>query len=165
MPRNSPTMNQQPATPRAMAPAEPQMLTVKAAVDTLKDSNGQDYESPRVVYDIQDMPIPHDRFVTTPLTASLVLAIKAGDLEEADEGTGDVVRITDKTMPAEFGGRPNEKKQKELRDRLDRVRQEQVSRSQSQQPAGGQQRERGVEQRPSQDRRAETRQEERQGGS
>jgi hypothetical protein len=96
-----PTFNPRAATPRAMAPHDPPMLTVKAVVDQVTGTDGVTYESPRVVYDIQDMPIPHEDFVTTPLTSSLVLAIMAGDLEEM-EPTPAIARMR---LPAEFGGR------------------------------------------------------------
>ena len=122
MPRNAPTLNQRPATPRAVAQVEPQMLTVKAVVDQRTDSNGQTYDSPRVVYDINDMPIPHEDFVTTPLTASLVLAIKAGDLIENEATPG-----MESGMPSEFGGRPTEERQQQRQERQERSRQEQGS--------------------------------------
>jgi hypothetical protein len=164
--RNSPTLNQQPATPRALAPTEPLMLTVKAVVDTKQDSTGQTYESPRMVYDIQDNPIPHDHFVTTPLTATLVLAIKSGDVEEADEGTGDQQSLKQGGMPTEFGGRLTEDKQKDRRERLDRAQQRRQERTggerqQPQDAAPTRQREGG---RPdsSQDRLPERRQEDQQ---
>lgn len=125
--RPTPTLNQRAATPRAMAQTEPLMLTVKAKVDKLTDKDGNEYDSPRVVYDIQDSPIPHDVFVTTPLTATLVLAIKAGDVEEADEGT-----ITDKTLPTEFGGRLTEERAQQRRERQKDRQQPQQEQEQTQ---------------------------------
>jgi len=99
--RKVPTFNPRAASPRAMAPHDPQMLTVKAVVDQITGTDGVTYESPRVVYDIQDMPIPHEDFVTTPLTSSLVLAIMAGDLVEMEPNPA----IARMRLPAEFGGR------------------------------------------------------------
>jgi hypothetical protein len=163
--RKVPTHNPRAATPRAMAQSEPQMVTVKAIVDTLTATNGETYESPRVVYDMADNPIPHDVFVTTPLTASLVLAIKAGDIEEADEGTGDTTRVKG-GMPAEFGGRLTEEVQQERQERRERAEQlrnerQGGERQEPQDAAPTRQREGG---RPdsSQDRGPERRQEEQQ---
>jgi hypothetical protein len=98
--RRVPTFNPRAASPRATAQAEPQMLTVKAAMATLPDGKGGTYESPVVVYDVMDTPIPGDRFVTVPLTADLVLAIKTGDLIEQTPSPG----MTAAKLPAEFGG-------------------------------------------------------------
>jgi hypothetical protein len=109
MARNAPTLNQRPATKETLAETEALMLSVKAATDTFQDKEGNDYESPRVVYDINDMPIPHDRFVVTPLTANLVLAIKAGDLIESEVTPG----LEPGKMPAEFGGRQQGRRKRE----------------------------------------------------
>ena len=38
-----------------------------------------------VVYDIDGARIPEDQFVSVPLSAAIVTAVKAGDLEEAEE--------------------------------------------------------------------------------
>jgi hypothetical protein len=98
--RRVPTFNPRAASPRATAPGEPQMLTVKANVVTLPDGKGGSYESPAVVYDMADSPIPADRFVTIPMTADLVLAIKTGDLiEEAPSPGMEAAKLS-----AEFGG-------------------------------------------------------------
>jgi hypothetical protein len=99
--RKVPTFNPRPASAAAMARPEQKMLTVKAKVDTRQDKNGNEYQSPRVVYDDTDQPIPHMEFATVPLTVSLVLALKAGDLIEAEPTPG----LEEGTLPAEFGGR------------------------------------------------------------
>lgn len=98
--RKVPTFNPRVATPKAMAPGEPQMLTVRAATATLPDGKGGTYESARVVYDLADTPIPADRFVTVPMTADLVLAIKTGDLIEETPSPG----LAMTRLSAEFGG-------------------------------------------------------------
>jgi len=108
--RTTPTFNPQAASPRATAPTEPQMLRVKAKVDSLTSTAGEPYDSPRVVYDMNDQLIPHEDYVTTPMTASLVLALMAGDIEEEPPpapppGTA----FKDMKMPAEFGGRLEER--------------------------------------------------------
>lgn len=105
--RKIPTFNPRAATAAAMTPAEPAMLTVKAKVDTITNANGSTRESPRVVYDSTDTPIPHDQFATVLLTADLVLAIQTGDLEEADAGTGDTSSLSKVKLSADFGGQPD----------------------------------------------------------
>ena len=40
-----------------------------------------------MVYDSEGNPIPGDSFVTVPVSASLVRAVQAGDLEEAEAET------------------------------------------------------------------------------
>ena len=82
--RAVPTFNPLPPSPRTLAPTQPQTLTVKAVVDTIQDTSGNDVQVPRIVYDMADTPIPHENFVTTPLTASLVLAIQQGDVVEEE---------------------------------------------------------------------------------
>jgi hypothetical protein len=128
--RKVPTFNPQAATARAMAPAEPQMVTVKAKVDTVTNLDGSTYESPRVVYDLMDTMIPHDVFVDTPLTASITLAILSGDLEQADTGTGDegapegrapAPDFSKMHLPAEFGGRLTEEVQRARQERRERA--------------------------------------------
>lgn len=46
---------------------------------TVKAKNGA------IVYDFTGAPIPGDQFVTVPMSASLVNAVRAGDLEEMEE--------------------------------------------------------------------------------
>lgn len=46
---------------------------------TVKARNGA------IVYDQTGTRIPEDQFVTVPLSATLVRAVKLGDLEEAEE--------------------------------------------------------------------------------
>jgi hypothetical protein len=46
---------------------------------TVKARNGA------IVYDQSGTRIPEDQFVTVPLSATLVRAVKLGDLEEAEE--------------------------------------------------------------------------------
>jgi hypothetical protein len=136
--RSVPTFNPRPATAQAMAPAEPKMITVKAAVDTITAPNGETYESPRVVYDMADVPIPHDAFVTTPMTASLVLAIMSGDVIQADEGNIDggegTPALSKLALPAEFGGRPTEEQAQAQIERRERAEQ---ARTQEPQSSGG----------------------------
>jgi hypothetical protein len=124
--RKVPTFNPRPATKSAMSPGEPKTLTVKAAVDTITNTDGSTRESPRVVYDSNDMPIPHEDFAQVLMTADLVLAIQTGDLIEAQveqpEG-GPGVDLSKVKLSAEFGGQPTEEDAQALRERQERAEQ------------------------------------------
>jgi hypothetical protein len=136
--RKVPTFNPRAATAAAMAPAEPKTLTVKAKVDTITNPDGSTRESPRMVYDSTDNPIPHDVFATVLMTADLVLAIQTGDLEEADSGTGDegegTPAIKDIKLSADFGGQPTEDDAAALKERHERAEQARKERLEQQSP-------------------------------
>jgi hypothetical protein len=173
--RKIPTFNPRAATPAAMAQVEPQTVTVKATVDTITNPDGSTRESPRVVYDSNDMPIPHDAFATVMLTADLTIAILAGDLEEADSGTGDEGEGTPAVvkegarLPADFGGQPTAEEAQAKRDRIEAAEQARKDRleqgvgqaGQRQEPRGPDAQSPNIAQRATQDRQTETREQER----